>query len=1044
MRTLNILHISDSHIQKEDVEEIKRIVQKMIIDINKVKREKEIEIDMICFTGDLIQRGDMAIGVEGQWKLANDILIEPLLKNLNLSQDRLIFVPGNHEVDTTKIVAALERGLQVKSLDGIKELMNNFDPSYRVRIEYFYDIVKKSMLDVKFGTLGYSCLKEINGIKIGLVCVDSAWRSSGKGTSERGCLYIGFKQIQELYVFIKEASLKICLLHHPVDWMEECERQHIERELSKFDIVLSGHIHEMDLKQIIRRKFKTIYSTAGKIYPLDYATGRATDGYNGYSILNIRYDEAKCNVFLRSYYAFRRDEFDKALNICENGEECYEMEVGGDIKQLQWGLLEGISNFFYDMSDKYNLIKDIDAKSPKNLQQIFVCPVLADRSEYIKENQDSEINFQDIFNQNNNIFLVGKKESGKTTILQQIGLKYAEEYSIRGIIPVYIDLKYLPKGNDKLLNSTIHFIQKSIIDNDSISKNKIYELLMSGSFLLMLDNVKIDDLRHTSAIKEFIEKYPKNRYILTAQEDFFQSLDIKQIPKYGIDLKTIYIQYMGKAQIRELVTKWSKIKKSNEVDINDIVNKIDSYCNQINFAKTPFNITIFLVLLDEDNNFIPINEGIVMENYMEVILEKLSPMESFRCEYGFKIKQDFLSYIAHEMYIRDQSYLKRDEFNELVDQYHKRKGFRLTKSKFDKIFFDKNILYYMDDYVAFASTSFMQYFLAQYAYYNEAFFSEITQKGNRTNFKNEICFYAGLKQNCLELLEEISNDIIDIIIEYVELVDKLNNMQIMSDFNIDKDKLLTEIEENRPSQEELDKISDNSMIVVKEVASIETEKQNVEENEAEDFFALLQIYGSIIKNAELIDNKDKISHLEYYMYGMNVLYSMMVDLFEDKIKELKFEELPKFIKDDLNYQNSEEFESDKPKIIDGIKLLFPIAVQNIIFENIGTPKLEMAISSLIKRKQGKAFEIFMLTFLKCDLKIANIKKILEEYIRVEQSKDILKIVLFKLTFYYRVRFFGNNEIIDRDLLDLIKQVQRKISPPQVRYIHKIKKKKEIF
>lgn len=1044
MQSLNILHISDVHIQKKNEREIREIVQKMLDDIKKVESEKEIKIDLICFTGDLIQRGDEAIENEGQWELAEDILIQPLLEKLGLSQDRFMFVPGNHEVDIKKIVKALEKGLQVKSLDEIKDLMDNFDPSYRSRVEYFYDIVKKSFSDVKFGTLGYSCQKEINGIKVGLACVDSAWRSSGKGPSERGCLYIGLTQIKELYSNIEEASLKICLLHHPVEWMEECERLEIERELSKFDIVLSGHIHEADLKQTLRKTIKTIYSTAGKIYPLDYATGRAVDGYNGYSILNIRYDEAKCNIFLRSYYALRRNEFDRALNICEDGEVSYDIETRVDVKQLQWGLIGGISDFFYKMSDKYNLINDVDTKSPKSLQQIFVSPVLAEKSEYIKENQDSEVNLQDIFDQDDNIFLIGKKESGKTTILQQVGLRYSAEYSIRGIIPVYVDLKYLPKGNDKLLNSTIQFIQKNIADNESISKQKILELLLTGKLLLLFDNVEIDNSRHTSSIVEFTEKYSKNRFIFATQEDFFQSLDIKQIPKYGLDLKTIYIQYMGKAQIRELVTKWANYKKENEIDINDVVNKIDSYCNQINFAKTPFNITIFMVLWDEDNNFIPINEGIVMENYIEVILEKLSSKESLRCEYGFKIKQDFLSYIAHEMHLRKRTYLKLDEFNELVEYYHKKKGFRLTNSKFDILFFEKNILSYVDDYVQFANTSFRQYFLAQYAYHNEEFLSEITKKGTRTFFKNEICFYSGLKQNCCELLEELSNDIINVIIENIELADKLNSMQIMTEFQIDKEELLSEIQANRPSQEELDKMSDSSIITMKEVNSIENEKLDIEENEAEDFFGLLQIYGSIIKNAELIDNKDKISHLEYYMYGMNMLYSMMIELSESKIKELKYDELPEFIKNDLECQDEKEFEKEKPKIVDYMKLIFPIAVQNIIHENVGTPKLEIAINSLIKNKQGKAFEIFMLTFLKCDLKIASIKKLLEEYIKKEESIDVLKIVLFKLTFYYKARFFGNNTMIDKELLYLIEQVQMKINPPQVRYIHKIKKKKEIF
>ena len=151
MVSLNILHISDAHIKKKDVLEIKEIDQKLINDINRVQIDKDIKIDLICFTGDLIQRGDRSIDDEGQWKIAQEILVEPLLKTLNLSQDRFVFVPGNHEVDIRKIVVALENGLQVKSLDRIQILMDNFDTSYKSRLDYFYDIVKENQPDAKFG-----------------------------------------------------------------------------------------------------------------------------------------------------------------------------------------------------------------------------------------------------------------------------------------------------------------------------------------------------------------------------------------------------------------------------------------------------------------------------------------------------------------------------------------------------------------------------------------------------------------------------------------------------------------------------------------------------------------------------------------------------------------------------------------------------------------------------------------------------------------------------------------------------------------------------
>ena len=47
-----------------------------------------------------------------------------------------------------------------------------------------------------------------------------------------------------------------------------------------------------------------------------------------------------------------------------------------------------------------------------------------------------------------------------------------------------------------------------------------------------------------------------------------------------------------------------------------------------------------------------------------------------------------------------------------------------------------------------------------------------------------------------------------------------------------------------------------------EKSPTEISKSEIKENDAEDFYSLLQMYGSIIKNAELLDNNYKIEHLE--------------------------------------------------------------------------------------------------------------------------------------------------------------------------------------
>ena len=195
MKKLTILHVSDFHFEACAKDEIKNIVSKLLDDIKKVQTEKDIFIDLVCFTGDLIRCGEQAQCGENQWELAMNMVIRPILNGLRLPDDRFVIAPGNHEIDKTKIVLGLEKGLQVRTIEEISENVRNFHESYKARLAYFYDIIKKSLPMACVKDLGYSYRIQLNGLKVGIACVDSAWRSSGKGAVEKGQLYIGREQI---------------------------------------------------------------------------------------------------------------------------------------------------------------------------------------------------------------------------------------------------------------------------------------------------------------------------------------------------------------------------------------------------------------------------------------------------------------------------------------------------------------------------------------------------------------------------------------------------------------------------------------------------------------------------------------------------------------------------------------------------------------------------------------------------------------------------------------------------------------------------------
>ena len=870
--------------------------------------------------------------------------------------------------------------------------------------------------------MGYSILREINDIKIGIVGLDSSWRSTGSGNKERGKLYIGECQIDNLYNEIKKADLKICLMHHPLDWIADFEMTTIERKLNQFDLVLRGHVHDLDDKQICTQLKKTVYNTSGKLCPI-------TGNYTGYSVININLINGLCTIYTREYYGAPREDFDKGLRINENGKVEYKLNNPDTLKSIEYDLKLSLKVYFKNATEKYAMLRKIDDYSPDRIDDFFVDPIIYEKSEYERKEIDrkrgerpEQIFLEELFKMSDNILIIGKKESGKTTILNKFGAYYSETYNT--LIPVYVDMMQLNKGNNRILEACQSFIFRNMSEDVSVSKEQIKDLLLNGKTICIIDNFNISSTDHILWIKDFTSKFSKNRFILASEEKFYQTYELKELPDIGVIYKPFYLDYFGKYQVREMVKKWGKGK--SDLNPDQMTNKIVMYCNNIKFAMTPFNIAVLMTIWDIDRNFVPINEGKVMRAYLETVLDKFSMEGLQRSEYDYDIKQHFLGYIAYEMCKKDKYILSIEEFDKIVNVYHEKKGFRKTQSKFDKIFFDKNILCKNGDYVYFSNTSIMEYCLASYALVDPKLYRLMTEKGKRTNFMHELTFYSGIVQDCTDLLDDLSEEITLTIIDNMDDLGVLENLNFKIEFNIDKNEFKDIVMHNRKSIKEIDEIetlpSKNNDINPSEIKRLD----NV--NEEESFMDLLYIYGNVIKNAETLDKTQKKIHLENYILGMNFLFCLMLKELRVYLTSKTKEELPEEIRKNNNDLTDDEFEKIKENTLELFKFILPLAIQFYIASNVGTPKLELIISDLIECNKKEKFTRFMLSFLLCDIGDGTkINTFIKNYISEETSKDILKLIIAKLGLYYELWYFGEDKNIDNTLLELITDAQIKLS-----------------
>lgn len=89
-----IVQISDLHISQKNLSGIQEILLPLIDDI---KHNTE-HVDLVICSGDLVQSG-----TKENFDLAFSQFISPLLTGIGVDEANFIYVPGNHEVDISKI-----------------------------------------------------------------------------------------------------------------------------------------------------------------------------------------------------------------------------------------------------------------------------------------------------------------------------------------------------------------------------------------------------------------------------------------------------------------------------------------------------------------------------------------------------------------------------------------------------------------------------------------------------------------------------------------------------------------------------------------------------------------------------------------------------------------------------------------------------------------------------------------------------------------------------------------------------------------------------
>lgn len=1022
---MRILHISDFHIDKNDRDDsIKHIVTPLLNTIDEIQKEKSI--DLVLITGDLINKGgENYSNISEAFQDFTEVLVNPLLAKTNLGKERIFFVPGNHDIVRNADSKAIEMGLKglLTSEEEINKHLKNPEGNKRV-IDFknyelgFYTDSKVEKNQTEF----QSCFKTTIGeIKVGIACLNSAWRCYDS-KEDKNKILIGEKQITDSIEFLNDCQIKIALSHHHFEWLAEFDSEVSASLLSRnFHLYFCGHSH--------RNKAYFFQDPDGQLFTfcapgvLSLSSRKPEKNYeNGFTIIDYNQSDAKIKaVFKKSEYL--KPTFVTNTNI-GNGIWEAAIPVGDEIKKLieEQQLIQQIRKETLPKINGHLISYSTETSAPKTIDEIFVMPNISIKNEYDAEKDDKLVSdISEIIISDKNFILFGTKESGKTILLDKILLDSIECNKRCHQIPVVFDFREFKSE-----------IQKEIKDFWGKSADETRKIIQDNNILLLIDNISFDDedKYKLKKLAAFLKEYKNVRFIATYQQLFDDDFPVNLELVSLLEFEKLTIKQFKSKQIRLLIRKW--FPNSDKYDTPKKMETLTNAFLSLNLPRTPFAVSMFLWIIEKQENYKPINNSTLIENFIEKLLNKHDEKEALREKFGYENKLWILSEIAYKM-LNDENVdysLPYAAFVTYVDTYLNAKRFEdFETSKIVTLLLESGIFLKENGNVRFRFSCFFEFFLVKRMENDDKFKEYVLLDTNYLNFINEIDYYTGLNRGDSKLLKLITQRLDS---EFKELSDLIESKRVEKGYKtidefftskdekgIDKPSLVSQLDEkkvmrflpdNKPKEEDIEVFEDKKLELRKEEKGISKKQKG---NKIQELSKLLVLALRVVKNSEEVSiplhelKEGETDTLKYDSYTSVLRNSISFAILHKAVFELFL-----LNKDKLPNAKVEEFVM--------MDRLLPLLHQILLFDNIGTLKLSSVIREKItndRKMQVSEFERFLSVFIYADIRAKEYDKIISDFIKEIKKGFIEDMSFFKLVTYYFYR--SKDDEMDNFYLNLI-------------------------
>ena len=543
--------------------------------------------------------------------------------------------------------------------------------------------------------------------------------------------------------------------------------------------------------------------------------------------------------------------------------------------------------------------------------------------------------------------------------------------------------------------------------NSTLKENKI---------VLLIDNIdfSLENQNKLIKFKRFFDSYPNVRIICTCLQ-----LQIGQIPidftksEYYVQFKLLYLKYYKSKQITELTERWySRVDMPNK---KDKIDRIIKLLLLLKLPRTPLAISMFLWIFEKQEEYQPINQSTMLENFVEKLFKKHSKEETYYNEFNYRNKESLLSAIAKKMYFdsKDNYSIKYSELLDFVVNHLKTRQFDFNAEHILKQFFYIGLLTKTiinnEPIIKFRFNCFFQYFLMKNMEKPE-FYNYIMEDSHYLSFIDEIDYFTGMKQNRVDILNEVISRMEKL---FKNLKNEINKVPggIDSFFNVKSS--ITEQLENDSFMENLKCKKDNYKKEVEDIRDkmLETIKpKEVIEKKTFSLSIFNQLERSWLLAAKILRNTEETE-------DKSTKFNSYVSILECS---LYFLCLYKFLF--IEYLKTKKDLSDDQKEQSHITLrILPIIHETILSDVLSSTKLNLVLKnhldSIKNKKDVSELERLISLLFYSDSKGKQYEKYLMEFIKSIKNKYIYDNLLLKIISYYFLRSDNaNSDLIYENLI----------------------------